>query len=1415
MGFLKNYTAGSNYLKVYISATSNTKVELSIPLQNYVDSIYIPKDSVRVIQVPNSLGNILEYDSVERKAIRIKSDFPITVAAMNLQAATTDASIVLPTVNIPPAATYIVGNPNSSGFGNEFMLVASEDSTKVMILPASNTSKGHPANVPYTVRLNKGELYQVSGSSMSGSLIKVLSNTKVAVFSGDVCSNFPCGACDHQYEQIMPNYLADTAYYIPPHFGHTNGYTLKIVPIDSNISIKVNNTVYNNLNRLTPIVINVTADSGYYISSTKLFHVFQFMKGPSCNGYITTGYGDPAMLEILSAKYMGQSAMFSTVNSTNLRDHFVSIVVNTSSKNSVYLDRVPLDSSEFKEFPFEPGKSYACIRINLGTHLVECTDGMLAYCYGIGFYESYLYLAGFNLPNFDLNFKDSAIGYDCKNKKITVQFKAIVSKTLKKYTWYFGDNTTGNGTPINHTYDTLGVMTVKLVGEDFSGKKDSVTRKVKIDWPAFDPVRNRIFCGIDTVKFIEPNPFFTNFKWQDSSTNNHFSTWNSQSVWVIATDTTGYCKFEDTGYIGKIEILNSLLIDTIDQCFETNRVHFKETTSVFADQIFHKAWVFPFQTIWDTSEVLMKFPMPGKYKIYYDVYTKQENCKARYPMEIIIHPNPKPYTNQYGDFYCAGTDVLFKDSSQILSGHIDSSKWIFDDSIVIVSDSLRTYKKFQYNPQNGYVTRNFTQISYSDKNCTDTISSAVNIWPSPKVNFSISTPDTIKCLPAARWTYTSTTTAYYDSFTLKWDAGNGQTGTARDMRNIRYTSPGIYKVKLTATSDQFACVDSTNKFVEVLALPKARILVDDSIQCLNSNSFAFRDSSDGKYLKQVWTIDTFGTDTGTTINGISFDTIGKFKVKLEVSNGYASCVDITEQIVEIVPPPLAMFTSNKDTMCFVGNQFQFSNKSTFPNKYSSSEWWFTYDSTTVTDTNYSPPNYIALDTGDQIITLIVKDAENCLDTFVKTLRVESHTKSTLSINDNIQCQDSNNFIFKTIIGPNETRKWKIDNKEVQFGKIDSLSLELNVSGQHTVTVVGLNAAGCNDSTSNTFTVLPALNAGMTINNDTQCFDLQDFVIEDKSVATDDIIQSWTYVIDDTLNIQSPNTGSFSMSLPGRYKALLFIKTQENCVDTSELYFDVLALPDISLEGDEVCLGDTSFLKGYSKGTASIDSWKWYLGDGDSALTQNVNHVYQSEGTYNLTLKAVDVYGCFNQISAASTAIVNPLPVADFNTDVLQSGINQVQLKFIPSIFGYTNYYWTFPNGSGSALDSPSLFITDLFKGETKLLVINKFGCKDSSYKYLYVYPNNFNVYIPNAITLNGDLLNDQFKPVGIGATKKYQMRIYNRWGEEIFFSEDPQKGWDGTYANEPVMQDVYTYYIEFTYIDGKVYRFKGTLTVLR
>jgi gliding motility-associated-like protein len=68
------------------------------------------------------------------------------------------------------------------------------------------------------------------------------------------------------------------------------------------------------------------------------------------------------------------------------------------------------------------------------------------------------------------------------------------------------------------------------------------------------------------------------------------------------------------------------------------------------------------------------------------------------------------------------------------------------------------------------------------------------------------------------------------------------------------------------------------------------------------------------------------------------------------------------------------------------------------------------------------------------------------------------------------------------------------------------------------------------------------------------------------------------------------------------------------------------------------------------------------------------------------------------------------------------------------------------------------------------------------------------VWIPNSFTPNGDGTNDVFAPVSYKLDPdEYIFEIYNRWGERIFFTNDPAVAWDGTYAKRICPDDIYAY----------------------
>ncbi len=89
------------------------------------------------------------------------------------------------------------------------------------------------------------------------------------------------------------------------------------------------------------------------------------------------------------------------------------------------------------------------------------------------------------------------------------------------------------------------------------------------------------------------------------------------------------------------------------------------------------------------------------------------------------------------------------------------------------------------------------------------------------------------------------------------------------------------------------------------------------------------------------------------------------------------------------------------------------------------------------------------------------------------------------------------------------------------------------------------------------------------------------------------------------------------------------------------------------------------------------------------------------------------------------------------------------------------------------------------------------------------------IYIPNAFSPNNDGDNDNFT-ISAGAIKTFDLKIFNRWGEKIYQTNDYKlAGWDGTYKNKPVQMDVYMYTIILTDFRNKDYRMNGTVHVIR
>ncbi|MEY2925115.1 MAG: hypothetical protein RLZZ337_1665, partial [Bacteroidota bacterium] len=88
------------------------------------------------------------------------------------------------------------------------------------------------------------------------------------------------------------------------------------------------------------------------------------------------------------------------------------------------------------------------------------------------------------------------------------------------------------------------------------------------------------------------------------------------------------------------------------------------------------------------------------------------------------------------------------------------------------------------------------------------------------------------------------------------------------------------------------------------------------------------------------------------------------------------------------------------------------------------------------------------------------------------------------------------------------------------------------------------------------------------------------------------------------------------------------------------------------------------------------------------------------------------------------------------------------------------------------------------------------------------------LYVPNAFTPNNDNLNDGFGVVGI-AIKDYNIKIYNRWGEQLWESNSLEEKWIPTYRDADVQMGTYIYVITYSNFDNEVFTKTGTINLVR
>jgi gliding motility-associated-like protein len=211
--------------------------------------------------------------------------------------------------------------------------------------------------------------------------------------------------------------------------------------------------------------------------------------------------------------------------------------------------------------------------------------------------------------------------------------------------------------------------------------------------------------------------------------------------------------------------------------------------------------------------------------------------------------------------------------------------------------------------------------------------------------------------------------------------------------------------------------------------------------------------------------------------------------------------------------------------------------------------------------------------------------------------------------------------------------------------------------------------------------------------------------------------------------------------------------------------------------------------------------------------------YNSAGTYTITANMTDPIGCRNSVSF--TVQPYPKPTADFNYAPIKPIEKIDDVNFTDASFGapISTWNWYFMNTAAatSGLQNPVYNYDAAGNYIVALVVKSDHGCVDTILKSILV-GEDFGIYMPNSFTPNNDGLNDVFYGKGFGI-KKFEMQIFDRWGEKVFTSTDLNEAWDGSYQAKggvkTVMEGVYTWRIKLTNTFGKSKELTGHVTLIK
>jgi len=229
------------------------------------------------------------------------------------------------------------------------------------------------------------------------------------------------------------------------------------------------------------------------------------------------------------------------------------------------------------------------------------------------------------------------------------------------------------------------------------------------------------------------------------------------------------------------------------------------------------------------------------------------------------------------------------------------------------------------------------------------------------------------------------------------------------------------------------------------------------------------------------------------------------------------------------------------------------------------------------------------------------------------------------------------------------------------------------------------------------------------------------------------------------------------------------------------------------------------------GSSTAVSYIWLFGDSTSTNGNPAIHNFPQSGANSTGLVIVNAVGCHDTLSHNFS--INYPMLAGFSFEP-NPPLANAPVHFYNASSPYANLFnWDFGDGSTSRQQDPEKTYNDSGTFTVCLIASDTNNCIDTLCKDITLDITK-SVGVPSAFSPNNDGVNDILYVRGY-RIKTLKLRIYNRWGNLVFETDNQAKGWDGTYKGEPQVQETYAYTLEATFNDGTTKQLSGSITLLR